>query len=152
MVHVLTSITYPLLGYAKCYYFTVLTYRYLNYSITKLRKQDTLSVLVYVSQNVHGRYLAWNFVRNNWNYISETLVTAFYYGQCMCMLLASFLFCGRSKAWKLCNTSNAVPSFCSFGEGSFFDRVILYITSAFSTDLELYEVSIILFIKWEKSI
>ena len=61
------------LSYAKCYYFAILTYRYLNYSITKLRKQDTLSVLVYVTQNVHGRYLAWNFARNNWNYISETL-------------------------------------------------------------------------------
>ena len=66
--------TYALqLSYAKCYQFAILTFRYLNYSITKLRKQDTLSVLVYVSQNVHGRYLAWNFARNNWNYISETL-------------------------------------------------------------------------------
>jgi len=46
--------------------------RYLNYSVTQLRTQDTLSVLVYVSRNVHGRYLAWNFVRSNWNYISET--------------------------------------------------------------------------------
>ena len=52
--------------------FTLPTPRYLNYSVTQLRTQDTLSVLVYVSRNVHGRYLAWNFVRSNWNYISET--------------------------------------------------------------------------------
>ena len=47
------------------------SFRYLNYSVTKLRSQDTLSVIVYISRNIHGRYLVWNFVRNNWAYIAE---------------------------------------------------------------------------------
>ena len=46
-------------------------FRYLKYSVTKLRPQDTLSVIVYVSRNIHGRYLAWNFIRNNWAYIIQ---------------------------------------------------------------------------------
>lgn len=45
--------------------------RYLEYSITKVRRQDSQSVIVYVSRNIHGRYLAWNFVRNNWNTLVE---------------------------------------------------------------------------------
>ena len=48
--------------------------RYLNYSVTKLRSQDTLSVIVYISRNIHGRYLAWNFIRNNWSYIAKMYV------------------------------------------------------------------------------
>ena len=44
-------------------------HRYLNYSLTKVRSQDSLSVIVYVSRNIHGRYLAWNFVRANSDYI-----------------------------------------------------------------------------------
>lgn len=52
---------------------TMLTFslRYLNYSITKIRSQDTLSVIIYISRNIHGRYLAWNFARNNWSYIRK---------------------------------------------------------------------------------
>ncbi|CAI8057169.1 Aminopeptidase Ey, partial [Geodia barretti] len=41
--------------------------RYLEYSIdpSKVRTQDTTTVIAYVSANVYGRYLTWNFVRNN---------------------------------------------------------------------------------------
>ena len=50
----------------------LVVFRYLNYSITRLRTQDTQSVIVYISRNIYGRYLAWNFVRSNWAYLSET--------------------------------------------------------------------------------
>jgi aminopeptidase N len=45
--------------------------RYLEYAIntSKVRSQDATSVIGYVSGNVHGRYLAWNFFRSNWDYI-----------------------------------------------------------------------------------
>lgn len=46
--------------------------RYLNYSISQLRSQDTLSAITYISYNVYGRYLAWNFVRSNWQYLAKT--------------------------------------------------------------------------------
>lgn len=42
---------------------------YLQYSLTKVRSQDTLYVIGSVSLNVHGRYLAWNFFRNNWDFL-----------------------------------------------------------------------------------
>ena len=45
--------------------------RYLNYSLSRVRVQDSLSVIGYISGNVHGRYLAWYYVRNNWEYIIE---------------------------------------------------------------------------------
>ena len=45
--------------------------RYLNYAITRVRSQDTLSVIDLVSQNVYGRYLAWYFVRDNWALLVE---------------------------------------------------------------------------------
>ena len=45
--------------------------RYLGYSVTKIRAQDTLSVIVYVSRNIQGRYLAWNFVRSKWPILRE---------------------------------------------------------------------------------
>jgi aminopeptidase N len=47
--------------------------RYLEYSIdpSKVRTQDTTTVIAYVSANVYGRYLTWNFVRNSWSLFLE---------------------------------------------------------------------------------
>jgi len=50
---------------------------------------------------------------------------------CLCRRPERYMFCS------LC--------FHSFGESSFFDRVIRYVTSAFSTELELCEVQLHLF-------
>lgn len=51
--------------------FPLLVFRYLNYSITEVRTQDTKRVVEMVSKNVIGRNLAWNFTRDNWEYFSE---------------------------------------------------------------------------------
>ena len=32
-----------------------------------LRRQDSYAVMIYVSNNVYGREMAWRFVRDNWN-------------------------------------------------------------------------------------
>ena len=50
-----------------------LYHSYLEYSIdpSKVRTQDTTTVIAYVSANVYGRYLTWNFVRNNWSLFLE---------------------------------------------------------------------------------
>lgn len=45
--------------------------RYLNYSITQIRSQDTRSVIRYVSANSHGKHLAWNFLRRNWPHLQK---------------------------------------------------------------------------------
>ena len=49
---------------------------YLEYSLdpSKVRSQDTTSVIAYVAANVYGRYLTWNFVRNNWDIFLERWV------------------------------------------------------------------------------
>ncbi|XP_003386159.1 PREDICTED: glutamyl aminopeptidase-like isoform X1 [Amphimedon queenslandica] len=43
--------------------------RYLEYSMSQVRSQDTLYVIRSVARNVNGRYLAWNFVRDNYDTI-----------------------------------------------------------------------------------
>lgn len=53
-------------------YYNAPLFRYLGYSLSKIRAQDTLSVIVYVSRNIQGRYLAWNFVRSKWPVLRET--------------------------------------------------------------------------------
>lgn len=47
--------------------------RYLEYTLdpTKIRKQDAISTIQYISQNVVGMPLAWNFVRARWGYIFQ---------------------------------------------------------------------------------
>ena len=47
--------------------------RYLSYSLdsTKIRSQDSVSLIRYVSFNPVGKYLAWNFVRANWDQLFE---------------------------------------------------------------------------------
>ena len=50
-----------------------LTHRYLNYSISKLQGQDTLGTIIFISQNIYGQCLAWNFVLSNWNHLHEIL-------------------------------------------------------------------------------
>ncbi|KAE8297384.1 Aminopeptidase N [Larimichthys crocea] len=47
--------------------------RYLEYTLdpTKIRKQDATSTIQYISQNVVGMPLAWNFVRARWDYIFQ---------------------------------------------------------------------------------
>jgi hypothetical protein len=42
--------------------------KYLQYALTPvIRFQDIGTVINSVSSNIHGRYLAWNFFRGNWN-------------------------------------------------------------------------------------
>nr|XP_020441353.1 aminopeptidase Ey-like [Monopterus albus] len=50
---------------------TWLLNRYLEYTLdpTKIRKQDATSTIVYVTNNVIGQSLAWDFVRARWSYI-----------------------------------------------------------------------------------
>ncbi|XP_061100577.1 aminopeptidase N-like [Conger conger] len=45
--------------------------RYLDYTLdpTKIRKQDATSTIVYIARNVVGQTLAWNFLRERWEYI-----------------------------------------------------------------------------------
>ena len=47
--------------------------RYLEYALdpTKIRKQDAISTIVYVAQNIVGLPLAWNFVRARWSDIFQ---------------------------------------------------------------------------------
>uniref|UniRef100_UPI0037E87DE8 aminopeptidase N-like isoform X2 n=1 Tax=Semicossyphus pulcher TaxID=241346 RepID=UPI0037E87DE8 len=47
--------------------------RYLTYTLdpTKIRKQDATSTIQYISRNVVGLPLAWNFVRARWSYIFQ---------------------------------------------------------------------------------
>merc|ERR1719167_339337 len=54
--------------------------RYLNMSITEgsgVRKQDGSKVIGSVASNTVGRYLAFNFIRENWNTITEYLSGGF---------------------------------------------------------------------------
>ncbi|KAJ8335471.1 hypothetical protein SKAU_G00388130 [Synaphobranchus kaupii] len=45
--------------------------RYLEYTLdpTKIRKQDATSTIMYISSNVVGQTLAWDFIRERWEYI-----------------------------------------------------------------------------------
>jgi aminopeptidase N len=43
--------------------------RYLQYSVSDVRSQDTLRVIQYVAQNEHGLSLSWNFLRLHWDYL-----------------------------------------------------------------------------------
>ncbi|KAK6318401.1 hypothetical protein J4Q44_G00116920 [Coregonus suidteri] len=45
--------------------------KYLRYTLDsdKIRKQDATSVIVYISSNVEGQTLAWDFVTQNWEYM-----------------------------------------------------------------------------------
>uniref|UniRef100_A0A6Q2ZIH0 Aminopeptidase n=1 Tax=Esox lucius TaxID=8010 RepID=A0A6Q2ZIH0_ESOLU len=47
--------------------------KYLEYSLnpTKIRKQDATSTIVYIASNVVGQPLAWDFIRDRWQYIFE---------------------------------------------------------------------------------
>ncbi|XP_048749587.1 aminopeptidase N-like isoform X4 [Ostrea edulis] len=47
--------------------------RYLQYSLisSEIRRQDSTSVIVYISENAIGRGLAWDFVRAHWNKLLE---------------------------------------------------------------------------------
>jgi hypothetical protein len=41
-----------------------------------IRKQDSYRVVVAVAQNTIGRYIAWNWFRNNWSIITAIFDTA----------------------------------------------------------------------------
>uniref|UniRef100_A0A8C8M4U4 Aminopeptidase n=1 Tax=Oncorhynchus tshawytscha TaxID=74940 RepID=A0A8C8M4U4_ONCTS len=45
--------------------------KYLEYTLdaNKIRKQDATSTIVYIASNVVGQSLAWDFMRDRWNYI-----------------------------------------------------------------------------------
>ncbi|XP_054626933.1 aminopeptidase N-like isoform X1 [Dunckerocampus dactyliophorus] len=47
--------------------------RYLEYTLdpAKIRKQDTISTILYISRNIVGAPLAWNFVRARWSDIFQ---------------------------------------------------------------------------------
>lgn len=51
---------------------------YLEYSLdsSKIRSQDAVSVITYVASNPVGKYLAWNFVQNNWKALFEMFSTS----------------------------------------------------------------------------
>ncbi|XP_059207862.1 aminopeptidase N-like [Centropristis striata] len=51
--------------------------RYLEYTLdpTKIRKQDAISTIQYISRNVVGMPLAWNFVRARWSQIFQQFGT-----------------------------------------------------------------------------
>ncbi|EDV25745.1 uncharacterized protein TRIADDRAFT_35766 [Trichoplax adhaerens] len=54
--------------------------RYLQWSINpaKIRSQDTTIVIDYISANIVGRPLAWDFVRQNWPYLRKTYGGSFF--------------------------------------------------------------------------
>ncbi|KAI1889463.1 hypothetical protein AGOR_G00163130 [Albula goreensis] len=54
-----------------CTKLTWLLKRYLDYTLdpNKIRKQDATSTIVYIGRNVVGQPLAWDFVREKWEYI-----------------------------------------------------------------------------------
>ncbi|KAM7414030.1 hypothetical protein PAMA_019041 [Pampus argenteus] len=47
--------------------------RYLEYTLNpqKIRLMDVASAIIYVSRNVAGQALTWNFVREHWDYVSQ---------------------------------------------------------------------------------
>ncbi|XP_003969479.2 aminopeptidase N-like isoform X1 [Takifugu rubripes] len=47
--------------------------KYLEYTLdpTKIRRQDAMSTIQYVARNVVGMPLAWNFIREKWDYIFQ---------------------------------------------------------------------------------
>ncbi|KAK2848107.1 hypothetical protein Q7C36_009789 [Tachysurus vachellii] len=47
--------------------------RYLEYTLdpNKIRKMDVVSTINYIARNVAGQALAWDFIRAQWNYISQ---------------------------------------------------------------------------------
>lgn len=51
---------------------------YLAHSLdsSKIRSQDAVSVITYVASNPVGKYLAWNFVQNNWKALFEMFSTS----------------------------------------------------------------------------
>ena len=44
--------------------------RYLNYSITAVRSQDTLRIIENIALRPNQSSLAWNFVKQNWAYLA----------------------------------------------------------------------------------
>ncbi|KAJ8417589.1 hypothetical protein AAFF_G00224320 [Aldrovandia affinis] len=54
--------------------------RYLLYTLdpTKIRKQDAASTIDHISGNVVGQLLAWDFIRERWEYIIKQFGTSFY--------------------------------------------------------------------------
>lgn len=52
-------------------------HRYLSYTLnsTIIRKQDATSVITSVASNRAGQKLAWDFVRNHWEYMFTELVS-----------------------------------------------------------------------------
>ena len=54
----------------------IVHYRYLHYSFTDaVRSQDTLYVVRSVSNNIYGRSITWNFLRNNWAALKDRYYT-----------------------------------------------------------------------------
>ena len=45
--------------------------RYLEYSLTEVPLEDMLNVIMMVGANQYGRYLAWDFFRENWDHITS---------------------------------------------------------------------------------
>ncbi|KAM9351954.1 alanyl (membrane) aminopeptidase-like b [Symphorus nematophorus] len=47
--------------------------RYLEYTLDpeKIRLMDVASTIIYIAKNVAGQALAWNFIRANWDYVSQ---------------------------------------------------------------------------------
>ncbi|XP_064404394.1 aminopeptidase Ey-like [Halichondria panicea] len=64
--------------------------RFLSYTLDRIRSQDQLSVIVYVSWNIHGRSLAWNFFRNNWEYLVTNFGRDGYFGRLIRYITQSF--------------------------------------------------------------
>ncbi|KAG5273887.1 hypothetical protein AALO_G00156760 [Alosa alosa] len=71
---------------------TALLNQYLNYTLdsAKIRKQDATTVIVAVASNVHGQTLAWNFVRDNWRYITQYGSGSFSFASLISGVTASF--------------------------------------------------------------
>lgn len=67
--------------------------RYLQYSLDpeKIRKQDATSVIIKIANNPVGQYMAWDFIRANWEYVFIEWV--FLYNACI--IYAVFVACNK---------------------------------------------------------
>ncbi|KAK3108903.1 hypothetical protein FSP39_018341 [Pinctada imbricata] len=69
-----------LMGALSCTKIEWLLSRYLTLSLDEsvIRRQDTVSVIIDVSKNSIGRYLAWNFVTENWDFLRNSFGKGFF--------------------------------------------------------------------------
>lgn len=75
-------------------------HRYLQYTLdpTKIKKMDVVSTVNYIAENVAGQPLAWDFVRGQWSYLTQELVSALMiilsnsFSSCLCKYPK--IFCG----------------------------------------------------------